>query len=169
MGGLRLLVSESAEQYGVGLLICVFGLRTVAVKKPYLTTGTNRLAEIVNWQLKLTLVRASVVASFEGEENKAVDVALVAVQVCGLGLAVVGAMCESKAVGEEMKLARVSPEGGEESDSAKIVRLEREKKAAENGREEKEKGREEAEGLREEAEEREKEAREEIERLKKDL
>ena len=72
-------------------MICVF--------EPYLLKGTNRLAEIVNWQLMLTLVGASVVASFEGEENKAVNVALVEVQVGGLGLAVVGAVCESKAVG----------------------------------------------------------------------
>ena len=56
-------------------------------------------------------------------------------------------------------MARVSPEGGEESDSSKIAR---EKEAAENGREEEKRGGENAEGC-------ERVALDEIEALKKNV
>ncbi|GMI56462.1 hypothetical protein TeGR_g6845, partial [Tetraparma gracilis] len=73
-GGLRLLDGGSGLQFAVGLLICFFGLRTVAVKKPYLTHGTNRFAEIVGWQLVLTFVGAQVVSISDGDKtDSAVD------------------------------------------------------------------------------------------------
>ncbi|GMI31961.1 hypothetical protein TeGR_g6188, partial [Tetraparma gracilis] len=67
--------------FAVGLLVCIFGLRTVAVKKPYLTHGTNRFTEIVGWQLMLTFVGANVVSMSDGKKTDgAVDAFLVAVQ-----------------------------------------------------------------------------------------
>ena len=115
-GGLRLLDGGSGLQFAVGLLVCIFGLRTVAVKKPYLTHGTNRLTEIVGWQLVLTFVGAQVVSISGGEKtDSAVDAFLVAVQVGGGLLALVGASCEALAMRQEHAegLSAVVPvEGG---------------------------------------------------------
>ncbi|GMI37588.1 hypothetical protein TeGR_g12800 [Tetraparma gracilis] len=80
-GGLRLLDGGSGLQFAVGLLVCIFGLRTVAVKKPCLTHAANRLTEIVGWQLVLTFVGANVVSMSDGKRTDgAVDAFLIAVQ-----------------------------------------------------------------------------------------
>ncbi|GMI42328.1 hypothetical protein TeGR_g7567, partial [Tetraparma gracilis] len=101
-GGLRLLDGGSGLQFAVGLLVCIFGLRTVAAKKPYLTHGTNRFAEIVGWQLVLTFVGAQVVSVSDGDKtDSAVDAFLVAVQVGGGLLAVVGAGFEAMGFRQE--------------------------------------------------------------------
>ena len=114
-GGLRLLDGGSGLQFAVGLLVCIGGLRTVAVKKPYLTHGTNRFAEIVGWQLVLTFVGAQVVSISDGDKtDSAVDAFLVAVQVGGGLLAVVGAGFEAMGFRQENAeaLAAVVPVGG---------------------------------------------------------
>jgi hypothetical protein len=105
----------SGLQFAVGLLVCIGGLRTVAVKKPYLTHGTNRFAEIVGWQLVLTFVGALVVSISDGDKtDSAVDAFLVAVQVGGGLLAVVGAGYEAMGFRQENAdaLAAVVPVGG---------------------------------------------------------
>ena len=97
------------------MLVCIGGLRTVAVKKPYLTHGTNRFAEIVGWQLVLTFVGAQVVSISDGDKtDSAVDAFLVAVQVGGGLLAVVGAGFEAMGFRQENAeaLAAVVPVGG---------------------------------------------------------
>ncbi|GMI21294.1 hypothetical protein TeGR_g764, partial [Tetraparma gracilis] len=81
--GLRVFDGGSGMQYAVGLLVCAFGLRTVSVKKPYLTNGTNRLTEIISWQLMLTFAGALVVgieSDGGGGVNSGVDAFMVAVQ-----------------------------------------------------------------------------------------
>lgn len=85
----------------MGLLVCAFGLRSVAVKKPYLTNGTNRVAEIVAWQLLLTFVGAMILGMNEGEGGGGVDAFLLAVQVGGGVLAVFGALFEGAATRHE--------------------------------------------------------------------
>ena len=104
-------------------------MSVVAVKKPYLTSGMNRLSEIVNWQLLLTLLGVMLVSS--GGGGKSVDALLLGIQVAGVGLAVLAAGCEGRAVIEEGNTSAVLPvlEEGESKD-ATIARLEREKEAA---------------------------------------
>ena len=85
------------------------------MKKPYLTHGTNRFAEIVGWQLVLTFVGAQVVSISDGDKtDSAVDAFLVAVQVGGGLLAVVGAGFEAMGFRQENAeaLAAVVPVGG---------------------------------------------------------
>ena len=107
----------------------------VAVKKPYLTSGMKRLSEIVNWQLLLTLLGAMLVSS--GGIGKSVDVLLLFIQIGGVALAVLAAGCEGRAIVEEDNMAAVLPvlEKGDSKD-ATIARLEREKEAVSEEKEE---------------------------------
>jgi len=87
-GGLRLLAGGGGVQYAVGLIIAAIGLHVVAAKKRYLTSGMNRLSEIVNWQVLFTLLGAMLVSSGGG---KSVDVLLLCIQIGGVALVMLAA------------------------------------------------------------------------------
>jgi hypothetical protein len=135
-GGLRIMEGGGGAQYGVALLICTISLRTVAVKKPFVTLAANRVNEIASWGLLLTLIGAMVTASNENVDGSAasnvlLDVLLAGVQVGGVLLAVAVAFYERRHLMEEMSLAKVLPAEEVEretwsGESAEVARLRRE-------------------------------------------
>ena len=157
------------------MVVSVVTLKAVGSRRPYLRlkgeNGTvdyiapdnndvadGMMLQTISTRLLCVLLKAHRESGGGVLGEKALDVLMVASQFLFV-LLLVWKRVKRKEAGSLVAVLPVLEEG--ESDSAKIARLEREKVAAENGREAAENG-------RLEAEKREKEAREEIERLKKD-
>ena len=187
-GVIIVLARGSFAQIIVCQFVSILSLAALARRQPFLqlrdgegeidkyAPDNNNVAAAMTWQTICTLslcmiLKGKEVVNWEDGTGALtegmLDAMLVACQFMFLVLLVWKRATAGEAGGDMVTVLPVLEEG--ESDSAKIARLEREKVAAENGREEEKRGMEAAENGREEEKRGREKAEDELERLKKDV